>query len=276
MDSSQCPYCNRQFGDSGALIKHQRLKVECKTRHERRLKRLLEDPSSTGHAKRPKTSTRAAIDGENQLPAISPVAEEPQDFVDTQAESALSPVDHSSISVEGLPESAVEMEASTSRENIPFETDTDSMAPWMEENDDDDPSPEAPAWMGAEEDKENEDVEGANPSTSDPSSIPVEDYDPNYLVCPSVLMDNADSIVTDTYPGAASILEKQQPRFAQLLEEQKKRGAGNVYHPFNSAEDWSLGQWMYLSGVSQSNVDTFLHTDYVSKLLSPSGAWLTV
>jgi hypothetical protein len=274
MDSSQCPYCNRRFGDSGALVKHQRLKVECKIRHELRLKRLLEDQSSTGHAKRLKTSTRGAIDRENQPLAISPSAEEPQDFIDAPVESALSPVDHSSISVEGLPESAVEMEASMSGENIPFETDIDSIAPWMEEeDDDDDPSLEAPAWMGEEE---NEDVEGTNPSTSDPSSIPDEDYDPNYLVCPSVLMDNADSVVTDTYPGAASILEKQRPHFAQLLEEQKKRGTGNIYHPFNSAEDWSLGQWMYLSGVSQSNVDTFLHTDYVSKLLSPLGAWLTV
>ena len=270
MDSSQCPYCNRRFGDSAALFKHQGLRAECKARHERRLKHLLEDPSSKGRAKRLKTSTGVAVDRDNQLPAVSQAADEPLHFVEAPAESALSPVDHSSIWVEGLPESAVETEATTSRENIPFETDIESIAPWMEE-DSDDLSPEAPSWTEGEEDDENEDRGGANPSPSDPSVIPDEDYDPNYLVCPSVLMDNVDSIVTDTYPGAASILEKQRPHFARLLEEQKKRGAGNIYHPFNGAEDWSLGQWMYLSGVSQSNVDTFLHTDYVSKILAPSG-----
>lgn len=270
MDSSQCPYCNRRFRDSAALLRHQGLKAECKAQHERRLKRLLEDPSSNGQAKRLKTSTGVAVDRDSQLPAVSQAAEEPQDFVEAPVESALSPVDHSSISVEGLPESIIEMEASMSRENVPFETDIESMAPWMEEEDDDS-SPEAPSWTEVEEDDENEDRGGANPSTSDPSFIPDKDYDPNYLVCPSVLKDNADSIVTDTYPGAASILEKQRPHFARLLEEQKKRGAGNIYHPFNGTEDWSLGQWMYLSGVSQSNVDTFLHTDYVSKLLAPLG-----
>jgi hypothetical protein len=267
MDLSRCPYCRHQFANSGALIKHQSLKLECKTRHERNLKRLLEGSSGIRQAKRLKTSTGETIDRDNQLPAINQA--EARDF-EVDEEPALSPVDYSSISVEGLPESAVETEASILTENIPFETDIESIAAWMEEGSDE-ADPEALTWMGVDEDEENEDVEGANPSTSDLSSIPNEDYDPNYLVCPSILTDNADSIVTDTYPGAASIQEKQRPRFAQLLEEQKNQGAGNIHHPFNGAEDWSLAQWMYLSGVSQSNVDTFLRTDYVSKLLSALG-----
>jgi hypothetical protein len=262
MDSSRCPYCKRSLTSSTALNKHLQLKVECKTRNDRHLKRLLENPSNNRQAKRLKTSTGSAIDVDDHVLAVGDVPED--GFFEMPTEAPLSPPDDPSILAEEQSQFPAETTTSTSIENVPFETDIPPISSWMED-DTEDLSREVSPENEEEDQEEEEPGEGTGPSLPDPSFISDEDYDPNYLIRPSVLSDNAESIVTDTYPDAATVLEKQKPRFARILEEQKKRGVGNVYHPFGGPEDWSLAQWMYLSGVSQSNVDTFLSTDYVSK-----------
>jgi hypothetical protein len=136
-----------------------------------------------------------------------------------------------------------------------------------------------PSNEGAWEDSENEDKEEEEeeeedignirqlPSIEDLLSNLQQNYIPEYRICPSMRGEVEPGYFTKQFPLAASVVEQGNSHFRQLLEQQKQKGG--VYSPFTSTADWSLAQWMHMSRVSQSNIDKFVKTEYVSYAFFP-------
>ena len=128
---------------------------------------------------------------------------------------------------------------------------------------------------GTWEDSENEDEEEEEdisdirqlPSIEDLLSNLQQNYIPEYRICPSMRGEVEPGYCTKQFPLAASVVEQGNSHFRQLLEQQKQKGG--VYSPFTSTADWSLAQWMHMSRVSQSNIDKFVKTEYVSYAFFP-------
>lgn len=47
-------------------------------------------------------------------------------------------------------------------------------------------------------------------------------------------------------------------------KESEKHRESNLYYPFHTRDEWQIANWMTSSGLSQSQINSFLHLDAVS------------
>ena len=63
-------------------------------------------------------------------------------------------------------------------------------------------------------------------------------------------------------PGGRNLLQviDQDDQFTSA------RASGDVHYPFASCTEWQLAKWLASTALPQSEIDKFLHLDYVSNL----------
>lgn len=70
------------------------------------------------------------------------------------------------------------------------------------------------------------------------------------------------STYEDVFPGAGSVISTGEPPFAMSAMEQDRKNK-NRYYPFSGPDDWELAVWLHESKLSMSQIDKFLHLNYV-------------
>jgi hypothetical protein len=74
--------------------------------------------------------------------------------------------------------------------------------------------------------------------------------------------ESAPLTYEEVYPEAGSVFGTTTPPFAKTPS-QEQMHENNPYFPFSGFRDWQLASWIQESGLPMSQIDKFLHLDYV-------------
>jgi hypothetical protein len=71
--------------------------------------------------------------------------------------------------------------------------------------------------------------------------------------------------IIEEFPTAAGTIVAHEPSyFASVLQTHINDHGDNIYYPFANSIDWELAAWMHESGLTVTEMDRFLSTQYVS------------
>jgi hypothetical protein len=104
-----------------------------------------------------------------------------------------------------------------------------------------------------------------SPSPLPPPDLETPDEDEEIRVAEVFDTQQESREIIEEFPTAAGTIVAHEPSyFTSVLQKHLNDHGENIYYPFANSIDWELAAWMHESGLTVTEMDRFLSTQYVS------------